>query len=125
MSETPKRRWFQIHLSTAIAGMFLAGLLLFLNLGVNETERPWSEYPHEFKKAPPGFTHTRPDRFISKVQGWPVVFYHYGSRHWDQAGLITDVLVCGGILCVFVSVAEYLNRRRSRRPQQAQGETTE
>jgi len=32
MPDTPKRRWFQIHLSTAIVMMFVASGLLYLNL---------------------------------------------------------------------------------------------
>src|SRR5438105_4088179 len=32
MTDSPKRRWFQIHLSTAIVLMFVAGGLLWMNL---------------------------------------------------------------------------------------------
>lgn len=37
MSDLPKRRWFQIHLSTAVALMFVSGVLLWANLVPHKT----------------------------------------------------------------------------------------
>jgi hypothetical protein len=86
-----KRRWFQLHLSTAVIVMFAAGLLLFLNCR---------------KEMYGGGYYT---------QGWPGTFYYSGgyqqslSFHLgplEPAVLIVNVLFCLMILASLATLCE-------------------
>ena len=48
MSEGKKRRWFQIHLSTAILLMLAASALMWLNLGLGPYGWPVHAYSYDY-----------------------------------------------------------------------------
>jgi hypothetical protein len=61
MDENPKKRpWFQFHLSTAVVLMFVAAILLYLNLVVS-----WDSPFPNWRNC-----------------GWPVVAFRCESENW-------------------------------------------
>jgi len=79
MSDKP-RRWFQIHLSTAIALMFVAGGLMWLNFG-------WLRTDFGSAEAYSRFTH-----------GWPVEGVRQGDRYYI---FVRDTRVLGAGITVY------------------------
>jgi len=104
MIDTSKRRFWQIHLSTAVVLMFVAGALLYCNV-------------------------RRPSGYL-KTYGWPetaylnrsTAYYNWETNlpgthsvthfYWGNAAV--DVLVAAAILIASVVVCECLVRRRER-----------
>jgi len=111
MSETPKRRFFQIHLSTAIVLMFVAGGLLWLNLR--------------------GRVDILVQSSVVVVFGWPCDAYydHYqlnmhespslksikSEWHWEEGALNTGTMIT--IVLFAALVLEWFTRRREARKQ--------
>src|SRR5260221_14429612 len=99
MIDKPKRKWFQFHLSTAIAMMLLVGMIFLLNFQtrwLSDNERPLSEANREF--------HIR--------RGWPLtvdrhralIVYEetvdenryqteYRRRYWDGLSKSSDNVI--------------------------------
>jgi hypothetical protein len=115
MPEPKRRRWLQLHLSTCIVLMFVAGGLLWANT------RPASIAPDICMGPGP---------FPQCAYGWPVTAVElHGSRmlrvklppvlvkleyHWDGTGVAIDSVSAAGILLVVVTLSEVLLRRRER-----------
>src|SRR5438046_2288495 len=94
MSDKPRRAWFQIHLSTAIVLMFIAGLIIRMN-------------------CIPDWAH------MSQVYGWPNSFYevHYGSpieTTFSFPTLLFDIGVAFGILILYAAYVEFVFHRATK-----------
>ena len=110
MSEKPKRRVWQVHLSTAIALMFMAGGVLWIN-----------SIP-DIGRNPPGMLKTPIEVGSHSTYiyyGWPYwcIVKEQESRnfYWTWDGAVPNAIV---VLAVFVAVAgcfEWLIRRREGR----------
>jgi hypothetical protein len=106
MSDKPRRAWFQIHLSTAILMMFVAGGLMWANV-VEDISYYWVQ-PYVGD----------PIRLELRKQGWPIRFteyYLYDSQkpnYWKCAADFATALV---ILAAIAFVCEYFIRRREAR----------
>ena len=102
MGETKKRRWFQIHLSTAVVLMITAGVLMWANL--REQRGGTKCRPHEW-----GFYY-----------GWPIsLFESLGSDitcesdHTErQVQMVVNILVSFAILAAVGFTCEWWARRR-------------
>ena len=107
MSDNPRRAWFQIHLSTAIVLMFVAGVLNYAN---------WIWVEREFKGG---------DIWICR--GMPVPFDGYPKvspfppssamdyRYTDYRFMVANIVVGLILLALIGVICEYLIRRREAR----------
>ena len=113
MKEKPKRRWLQIHLSTAIVLMAWLGSMQTLSkLGINLNQHP---------KIPT-------DAVIHKweEQGFPlrtqlrVVYFKNGAElhleESDGAHIIADLLIWPLSVFFLAFLCEWLIRRETRKP---------
>ena len=111
MSDKP-RHWFQIHLSTAVVLMFVAGTIMWLNTipGIG-----WS--------GGVNIGPTRPGEGYSFL-GWPywnrlLVFTTSSEKligdQWIDVGIYYDVLTAIGILAGTAFACELCIRRREAR----------
>jgi hypothetical protein len=88
VTEKPKRRFWQIHLSTAVITMLVTAVLLGLNL---------TNYYHKWGHM--------------WGYGWPWVAYVPGWIHpLDRNGLVANVTVAFVIITITVAVVERINR---------------
>jgi len=108
MAEAPKKRaWFQIHLSSAVVLMFVAGILIYLN--IHSRTNLWVLLPGG---EIPGY-------------GWPLFVQYwifmidseeatlagkYGYIHWQH--LLIDALIALSILVVVAVLLEWRIRRK-------------
>jgi hypothetical protein len=99
-------KWYQLHLSTLLALMLLAGVLVWLNVPM----RPVA-LPHRL----------RPDPF-NLARGWPMTFqWSYDgpegdhSRGFDYQHASLDVTVCLLLLAVAGAGIEWVTRRMRRK----------
>ncbi|HYG77124.1 MAG TPA: hypothetical protein VEK08_19120 [Planctomycetota bacterium] len=107
---SPPRRWFQIHLSTAVVLMFVAGGLVCLNLEWNDVYL----VPNYFGFGP---------LTVWQERGWPFVYWERPSLkaacgvpdrfYWET--LIANVLVVTTALVLTFRLSESLIRRRETR----------
>ncbi len=105
MPEPPPRKRFQIHLSTAIAMMFIAGAVIWLN-----TRQEFVEYSRAFvfmqglKSVPTkaGF-------------GWPYYCVFRDARGWtiEYIALAKNLIAFVIISLLFCFLSEYLIRRHA------------
>jgi hypothetical protein len=104
--------WFprrvQIHLSTAIVMMFVAGGLIWVNTRITHTEEitAW--------EAPYGAVAS----VRSNDQGWPLSFRqpHEGAySNWFYNSLVIDALVAISVFFAVWLPCEWLIRRRAAR----------
>jgi hypothetical protein len=119
MTITPRRAWCQIHLSTAVVLMFVAGGILYANLRLTRIEE---EYEYEGPKF--GW---------AELYGWPQIVYfrvpiYAGSRVWKQVGvreglvagawkfICLNVLIGSVILATCAITIEFVVRRREATP---------
>jgi len=139
MSDKPRRRFFQIHLSTAIVLSFVAGGLLWANSSPKHFHNP-SYYPAELAEveslaivaAKPmrldygwplvacqryELADTHPDKNGSYVNS-PLNWYVY--NHMSQLGLWVDICAAFAMLLVVALLSEFLIRRKSRKPRNLQ-----
>lgn len=110
MSEKPQRSWFQIHLSTALVMMVVAGVLIKEN--IVETVSIENDNGREIAR-----TYER---------GWPLSFTWHGEIQnfgvWEVNpqrlfinGLIFDLFASLAILVtVFVALERFIRRREGR-----------
>ena len=121
MSDKPRRAWFQIHLSTAIVMMFVAGGLMWANFRMRSL-RDDSIYLLGGDES---------DHSRYYVRGWPVVFLHtkvptrsegmfIGAPKTYDGEWIVDGLIFDPLFAVFVTisvglVSEFFIRRREAR----------
>jgi hypothetical protein len=122
MSDKPRRPWFQIHLSTAIVLMFVAGGIGSINLRVTRTERTESVF-----SSIVGEGHAD-DKFT--YYGWPCdsfyelstvekdgteYFYDSPIRRWMPKGIIVNIFAAMISLIAVWYACEWLLRRREAR----------
>jgi hypothetical protein len=112
---TQPRRWFQIHLSTAVVMMLLASVFLFLNV----RNRPPEMSPEEGETVRdfPGFIYV-PDWGPDEQRGWPLVFLKQDGKwflrpYWKIGALSLNVGFGVVVLTFVSSVIEFLIRRRT------------
>ncbi len=107
MTNPPPRKRFQIHLSTAIVMMFVAGGIIWANALQSDGSSPEGAYRR--------YTY-----------GWPLEFYHrqfYGDIlleatwgvYYPYARIIIDLVVALAILFSTHFLCEWLIRRRAAR----------
>jgi hypothetical protein len=114
MSEPRKRRWFQIHLSTALIAMLAASTLLYLNVTESHSH---IIYTWSYKDV--WYTGTL-------VRGWPYQYTVDGSYPWDDwrgtgyeylgrsilFSLVADVILSIALVIGLMIFCESLLRRR-------------
>jgi hypothetical protein len=115
-----KRRWFQIHLSTAIMLMFVAGALMWQNFRTYT-----AEFPPYTNKAYTAY-------IVTPSMGWP--FPHVRDVHfrdmaddttmvlWNYSSLGKNALIWIGIFAAVTALCELWisYRKRSRLPAEPQ-----
>ena len=102
MSDRPRRFW-QIHLSTAMILMLAAASLLYLNLNPQvHGFGPWYGWPAIAYRGDFAEAAFLENAFGRKITGI------------DSAGLLTNVTVCLGLLGVTAVLCELIIRRRSK-----------
>ncbi len=130
MDTSPKERrfWF-LHLSTAVLLMFVIGTLLFVNICQRQTEREsiLKSFRTEGLEASEELIQLA---MSSRNYGWPKTFYSttYPLRDLFQEGtvrltptvltsfnLIYDVVIAVVIVVAVLSTNEFLIRRREAR----------
>jgi len=128
MTDAPKKRpWFQIHLSTSIVLMFVAGGLVWANVspieivrrerrGVNEIvvfRLPQWPFGQE-----QGFCHCpEPNGKYVHTQSPEMTLEALRAQafHKIRPELLLNIMTCGAILIITCASAEYILRRRERR----------
>ena len=114
MRDKPHRSWFQLHLSTAIVMMFVAGGVTWANFS------PESGGHFEFVPIPPQQGMMFPVLPTRTSYGWPYrCFDLYGEEHrfWSYSRLGIDGALALIILCGSAIICEYfLRRREARKP---------
>ena len=96
-----KRRWFQIHLSTAVVLMFVAGGLMWANVA-------------EHHYNPPLITPNGAAVF-SGPRGWPIVWdwnVISDMPRFNWGHLALNIVACLAILAAFACACEWRIRRR-------------
>ena len=102
MSDRPKRRWFQFHLSTALILMFSTGIIIWLNVSrVMLQPRGW---PCEMESFEWKRTYTVPAHRVTTLY-----------VNWNVIGLLNNIVIGCTILLLIAFVSEYLIRRREGR----------
>jgi len=108
----PKRKPFQIHLSTAIVLMFVAGGLIWRNV-------EWRVIEFDYPVADNGSIVKIPNR---EGYGWPMGVLsqpagYLGDRTktFDYFGLIADLLTACSVQIAVWSLCEWLIRRDARK----------
>jgi len=116
MSEK-RRRWFQIHLSTAIVLMFVAGALMLKNF-----QTQFGKFIMLGKGSPP-YTNLPPNHMIhhttnTMTQGFPAIFREYyvvgGIQYsdWRLPGMAVDLLFVLSLACSITFALEWRIRGR-------------
>lgn len=81
MSDVPakKRAWFQLHLSTCVVLMFVAGALVWANV-----RKGWA-IDNELLTPVTGLDTPTPETAYFEVRGWPLPYQHARSQYdlWD------------------------------------------
>ena len=126
MSEN-NRRWFRIHLSTAVMLMFVAGAILGVNCLVvigtfNDEDQATVNYVVQSAQAVGG--DNRSHTFATWTQGWPFwfrgrmvdengeVMKHPWGNSWRIERLAADALIAFAICGMIAVILEWLIRRR-------------
>ena len=95
------RHWLQIHLSTAIVLMFVAGGLVYVNMQGRE---PADLYGLDVVTF-----------------GWPVDMVNalsgFSFRQWSHSGVVCNVAAACALLSATALSCEWLLRRRGRKPE--------
>jgi len=114
-----KRRWFQVHLSTAIALMLVSAVLVWANMRVQDV--PYENHADLFRAN----------------YGWPLTAVYREAEKWPIGSLLYPIgesyyvidwekgvpLNCSSALAILAATAfacEWLIRRRERKYQEPQ-----
>jgi len=121
MTTPPPRKFFrfQIHLSTAIVLMFVAGALIWANVRASSTP-VYVEFPYKICPNPDGFGGWIEEIRVRKIQsnqfGWPLPTVKGTlEQYWNRTNIAMNVLVALTILFAVWFVLEWLIRRRAAR----------
>jgi hypothetical protein len=117
MTEPPPKR-FQIHLSTAIVMMFVAGILLWANVREYDVKPMDSPMRMWYGDEPQKLYQVRDEAFVDKKWGWPLEFLHhrffaeteYRFMYWC-AGI--DFYFAACVLLAVWFLCEWLIRHRA------------
>ena len=121
-----RRRWFQIHLSTAVATVLLSGVLLGLNFCASRVElgpKAGELTARDFSTADRAIFEISPER---RDYGWPTVSIQtynfrdelqqwYRYNRLSYGGLLMDFAFAFGILTGTAVILEWRIRRREAR----------
>jgi len=124
MADQPKRKLFQIHLSTALVLMFVAGGLVWLNV-----RKVKMDYEEQVNSG--AFATLLDNPVDTHIRGWPwkyqtywEVFAWLNTPEWqecDMTGVVTDewhlaynILVALAILAVIGVVVEWAVRKKGK-----------
>ena len=119
-AEKPKRRFWQLHLSTAVLLMLVTGGLMFANFQFGpELYAKLHDIPAPARNPLPS------PKIFYRVRGWPFMSssiveatpsqtnsYCWLDGEAFMAGAVFNVPICILIICTFAFVCEYLIRRR-------------
>ena len=123
MSDKPRRPWFQIHLSTAIVLMFVAGGLLWANLNAHP-----KSYVSGYEISEDSY-----DPVITKIwiRGWPFPCFTFKTSistgntivleiptpqgHYIPWKVAADICIAFALLAASAFVCEWRIRRREAR----------
>jgi len=101
------RRWFQVHLSTAIVLMFVAGILIWLNIYANDSEISGTEQGY----------------VVFSSHGWPMKCLVVGQYpeiwfyRWSWKYVVLNSIFALAILCLTALILKLrIRRREARRP---------
>ena len=104
----PNRRWFQIHLTTAIMLMFIAAWMIW----ANTVER-------QLSPRMPGFTTGIQPLYNDTLKGWPFAFgVFHESWNYSMLVLVADLGFCVVAILLITLVWErliYLCERKVER----------
>ena len=117
MNGPKKRRWFQIHLSTAVVLMITSGVLLWANLTTEPEVEMWSVSRNMTN------WHT-----IIRGRGWPIrrarifpsnkfpkdVLRRFKQNEWEFDAIALNGLIALTILAALGVTLEWMIRRRER-----------
>ena len=113
MSGKIKRSFWQLHLSTALVLMLVAGVLLWAS-----TQRQWEKIEPPEPRVVAGPTYQ--GLFSGWQRGWPFmmqaepgILENYESVPLQPKWLAANLLVSVAILIAIAALLEYLIRRRS------------
>jgi len=128
MPEPPRRARFQIHLSTAIVLMFVAGGLIWANVTPSVFEFGGTIIEKK------GYLDFKGDIVRRSVFGWPWIAYEVRteyqyyytdprypevrfdpSKKWNEKSIFCDIALALAILFAVWFLLEYLIRRRAAR----------
>jgi hypothetical protein len=120
MSEArPKRKFWQVHLSTALFLLMGVGRLLYANIsnyrkGIIETRKPLVGETDDGKPIVMGIAHVGGS---SKEYGWPstALVTAFGESYWTVPSLFVNGVVAALILAAIGFLSEFLIRRREAR----------
>jgi hypothetical protein len=102
-------KWYQLHLSTLLALMLLAGGLVWLNV----REQTVVITDALISEGRPARTFTREIR----LRGWPSTFESSSreSHDWNCSALVLDVALCLLLLALAGAVVEWATKLRTKR----------
>jgi hypothetical protein len=125
-SPPKKRRFWQLHLSTAVLLMLAAGGILWIETRERFVKAAYDLEGDELKNYAKARFSDSPPRWISKslvTRGWPLWFYGYYEleatwiTHFNAIGLVIDSLVSiAFLLIVGFSLEWRIRRREGRKP---------
>ena len=122
MTESPRPRRFQIHLSTAIVMMFAAGGLIWSNtIATIKQELKFEMDMEQYREARKNgyLAHVYRDILITEISyGWPCVAIIYSERSGTRATMIYLVFnTCVALTIIFATwfLCEWAIRRGSER----------
>lgn len=147
MPEPPRPKRLQMHLSTAVVMMFVAGILIWANSRrIEDTFESYIEAPYDFKDVPTNevvinFQKAGRNSMITGLSrrsfGWPVLTAKkyqnlrielksvtdlstpYPTKYFKD-GIVIDICVALGILFAVWFVSEWWISRRTRHHESAQ-----
>ena len=114
MSNKPRRPWFQLHLSTAIVLMFVAGGFLWLSLS-GHTSNQWQMFEQEgggMHVAAHGFPFDAYSEAVAETSAQPILSV------WNPIYVVLDTIFALIVVVVIGVIVEYCLRRQreARKP---------
>ena len=116
-----KRRWFQIHLSTAVVLMFVAGGLMWANLRARKVEWDGSNIGYVATRSP-AFDYGWPQVILNDHYEWKTPFDRsdltdetYKVQWWRYDNLAINIATALALFCATAFMCEWSIRRREAR----------
>jgi len=125
-----KRRWFQVHLSTAVLLMLTSGFLFWANLSTTAVNKYAESIDYDGHHETSGWPFEA-QYIITIPKDIGVAAQYYGVKDpsltlkkdltlkkWRRGGFILNFLVALAILATTAFACEFLIRRRARKQQE-------